>query len=127
MYCTEYCGTAHSDMLGKVHVLSKAKFASWEDGSADKALKASAANIPPAELGKQLYSSKGCVACHSIDGADGVGPTWKGLFGKEREFTDGTKFKVNDVGMRRGVIVIPLNHDQLWRLRGSIQSTSTSR
>ena len=111
LYCTEYCGTAHSDMLGKVHVLSKAKFASWEDGSADKALKASAANIPPAELGKQLYSNKGCVACHSIDGADGVGPTWKGLFGKEREFTDGTKL-IADENYIKNSILYPVNPPQ---------------
>ena len=104
LYCTEYCGTAHSDMLGKVHVLSEAKFAAWEDGSADKAKKASAANIPPAELGKQLYSSKGCVACHSIDGADGVGPTWKGLFAKNRVFTDGTSASADENYIKESIL-----------------------
>ena len=104
LYCTEYCGTAHSDMLGKVHVLSKAEFALWEDGSADEAKKASAAKIPPAELGKQLYSSKGCVACHSIDGANGVGPTWKGLFAKNRAFTDGTSAKADENYIKESIL-----------------------
>ncbi len=103
IYCTEYCGTAHSNMLGKVHVLSKEKFASWEDGSAKKVQKASS-NLPPAEVGKQLYSDKGCVACHSIDGADGVGPTWKGLFGKNRIFADGTSILADENYIKESIL-----------------------
>ena len=103
IYCTEYCGTAHSNMLGKVHVLSKEKFASWEDGSAKKAQKASS-NLPPAEVGRQLYSDKGCVACHSIDGADGVGPTWKGLFGKNRIFADGTSILADENYIKESIL-----------------------
>ena len=103
IYCTEYCGTAHSNMLGKVHVLSKEKFASWEDGSAKKVQKASS-NLPPAEVGRQLYSDKGCVACHSIDGADGVGPTWKGLFGKNRIFADGTSILVDENYIKESIL-----------------------
>jgi cytochrome c oxidase subunit 2 len=37
---------------------------------------------PPEEKGKALYAVKGCVACHSIDGKAGVGPTWAGLYGR---------------------------------------------
>ena len=103
IYCTEYCGTAHSNMLGKVHVLSKEKFASWEDGSAKKVQKASS-NLPPAEVGRQLYSDKGCVACHSIDGADGVGPTWKGLFGKNRIFADGTSILADENYIKESIL-----------------------
>lgn len=34
----------------------------------------------------------GCVACHSSDGSTlgKVGPSWKGLYGKERKFADGS-------------------------------------
>ena len=45
-------------------------------------------SMPLNEIGKQLYSKKGCNACHSIDGTDMVGPTWLGLYSKEREFTN---------------------------------------
>ncbi|HCR28859.1 MAG TPA: hypothetical protein DIV79_02425 [Opitutae bacterium] len=36
--------------------------------------------------GRRVYNMVGCVACHSIDGSDvaKVGPTWKGLYGKEQ-------------------------------------------
>ena len=29
-------------------------------------------------LGKQLFQAKGCVACHTVDGTPGIGPTLKG-------------------------------------------------
>jgi mono/diheme cytochrome c family protein len=35
-----------------------------------------------AETGAGLYKSKGCNACHSIDGSKLVGPSFKGLWGK---------------------------------------------
>ena len=46
-----------------------------------------ASDIPLDQIGKQLYSDKGCVACHGIDGAAGVGPSWKGLYNAKRIFT----------------------------------------
>lgn len=33
-----------------------------------------------AENGEALATSAGCVACHSVDGSSGVGPTWQGLW-----------------------------------------------
>jgi cytochrome c oxidase subunit 2 len=46
--------------------------------------------------GRALAQSKGCVACHTIDGSPGVGPTWKGLFGKTEVMTDGSTALVDD-------------------------------
>ncbi|MCC5939951.1 MAG: c-type cytochrome [Balneolaceae bacterium] len=43
-----------------------------------------------AERGERLYIQNACQACHSLDGRDGVGPTFAGLYGAERNFTDGT-------------------------------------
>lgn len=46
---------------------------------------------PEACWGAKLRNTKGCVACHGVDGAQQQpGPNWKGLFGSERSFTDGT-------------------------------------
>lgn len=42
------------------------------------------------ERGERIYVQYACLACHSIDGRDGVGPTFLGLYGSERNFTDGT-------------------------------------
>ncbi|MBT5483171.1 MAG: hypothetical protein HOK55_00445, partial [Gammaproteobacteria bacterium] len=32
-----------------------------------------------AERGLELAKSNGCVACHSLDGGVGIGPTWLGM------------------------------------------------
>lgn len=89
VFCAEFCGTSHSAMLAKVHVVSKPEFDKWLVGDAD-------AGLPPAERGKKLYTLKGCNACHSIDGAKVVGPTFKGIWGREEELADGTKIKVDE-------------------------------
>lgn len=44
--------------------------------------------------GKALASQ--CLACHTIDGSQAVGPTWKGLYGHEVELEDGTKVVADD-------------------------------
>jgi cytochrome c oxidase subunit 2 len=48
---------------------------------------------PASELvstGKGLYTSKGCNACHSLNGSRIVGPTWKGLAGSSVKLNNGS-------------------------------------
>ena len=57
--------------------------------------------------GKRLYTSKGCVACHSLDGSKKVGPSFKGVYGHEVEvFTNGKlrKIKVDDAYLKRSIL-----------------------
>ncbi|MEM9478953.1 MAG: c-type cytochrome [Verrucomicrobiota bacterium] len=51
-----------------------------------------------AERGKELYTVAGCLACHSVDGSTKgkVGPTWKNLFGMDRELVGGSVVKVDE-------------------------------
>lgn len=63
---------------------------------------------PPAaeskeEAGQKVAESNGCLSCHSVDGAPGVGPTWKGLFGKEETLADGTTVSVDEAYLRESV------------------------
>jgi cytochrome c oxidase subunit 2 len=83
--CSQYCGLEHSHMLTKIVVLPQEEFTKWYQGKKKEV----AAKGPPAGL--QLYQVKGCVACHSTDGSQRVGPTFKGLFGKKEEITSGGK------------------------------------
>jgi len=53
--------------------------------------------------GQQLAQSRGCVACHSVDGKPGVGPTWKGLFGKDEKLVDGSSVKVDDAYLKKAI------------------------
>lgn len=87
--CAEYCGLNHAYMLSKVIVMPEAQFTEWY--ASDKN------TLPPstqlaekvfidqmkAEQGSRLMESKGCIACHSRDGAESLGPTFKGIFGKK--------------------------------------------
>jgi cytochrome c oxidase subunit 2 len=91
--CAEYCGTNHSNM-GAVLVVHPLKqpageietWAQWEEKSRDITV---GGTRPPAEAGKMLYAARGCNQCHSTDGTAGRGPTWKDLFGAQRQFRDG--------------------------------------
>lgn len=55
--------------------------------------------------GKRVAELMGCVACHSTDGSTlgKVGPSWKGLFGQERRFADGTKARVDENYLRESI------------------------
>jgi mono/diheme cytochrome c family protein len=48
--------------------------------------------VPPAWIaqGEKLAISFACTSCHTSNGATGVGPTWKALFGSTVTLTDGS-------------------------------------
>lgn len=82
LFCTEYCGMEHSSMITAVRVLTQEEFDNWY--SAEKLDANSEADKPSSiALGKEIVKSIGCNACHSADGTKIVGPSYKGLFGKE--------------------------------------------
>jgi cytochrome c551/c552/glucose/arabinose dehydrogenase len=60
-----------------------------------------------AEEGERLYQMYGCMACHSTDGTlvGKVGPSWKGLYGSEREIAKGQKgkFKADEAYLRESI------------------------
>ena len=104
IYCTEYCGTEHSNMLSKVKVMSSAKYEEWIANGGEEG---GAAGVPLAEKGKRLYEQRGCVACHSIDGSRKVGPSWKASFGTDRKFADGSALASVDENYIRESILVP--------------------
>tara|TARA_R110000868_G_scaffold411659_1_gene707111 strand:- start:174284 stop:175294 length:1011 start_codon:yes stop_codon:yes gene_type:complete len=86
LMCSEYCGTKHSEMVTKVVVHeTRGDFDKWLQAAADIHK-----NKNPIEAGEYFYKSRGCIQCHSLDGSIVKGPSFKGLFGSERTFADGT-------------------------------------
>jgi len=83
IFCAEYCGMQHSAMLATLKVVSYEEYQ-------DYLWKKPAEQLPPLELGQKLYKEQQCISCHSLDGSRVVGPTFKGLFGSTRKFTDGS-------------------------------------
>lgn len=81
--CAEYCGDQHSQMWARVMVMAEVDYQRW------KTAMSSTDSIAPIVLGPLLYKTKGCNACHSIDGSAGTGPTWKGIWGESHTFSNG--------------------------------------
>jgi cytochrome c2 len=53
--------------------------------------------------GKALYSSDGCSACHSLTGAAGAGPSFKGLAGGTSTLTNGQTVAADDAYLERSI------------------------
>lgn len=105
IYCAEYCGNSHSEMVGWMRVLPAKEYAKtiakWADvdvvyegpdGKPDPKLPAGKKPLPLWQLGEYVYKAKGCSQCHSIDGSAGTGPTWKDSYGKPVQISRGPAF-----------------------------------
>jgi len=90
VFCTEFCGDQHSAMLAKIKVMSPDDYKKWVTEQKEKDQ-----GLPPVKLGEKLYHNKGCNACHSVDGSRVIGPTFKGLWGKSEQLTDGKSVTVD--------------------------------
>jgi len=91
--CAQLCGVGHYNMRGFVVVEDAPLFERWLAARSTFAatLSAAVASVDPlVASGQALAQGKGCIACHTIDGRSGVGPTWKGLLGQTARFTDGS-------------------------------------
>lgn len=104
VFCTEYCGTKHSNMMATIRVVDGEAFTAWQDQQ--KASKGAAADLGPAQRGEALFKgSLGCSGCHSIDGSRVVGPTFKGLYGSKRDFADGSSLVADDAYIKQSILV----------------------
>ncbi len=90
LMCAEICGTRHAYMNAAVSVKNSQDFDAWVAGQMMPA------SDNPAERGKSWFAKFGCKSCHSVDGSVGVGPSFKGLFGKTEELADGTIVVVDE-------------------------------
>jgi cytochrome c oxidase subunit 2 len=77
IFCSEYCGLAHSGMVSKAIVVDSLEFNKW---LAD--LKVTG-NVPD-HPGLAIIKANACITCHSLDGAKIVGPSFKDLYGSKR-------------------------------------------
>ena len=101
IYCTEYCGTGHSNMIGKIRVVPAEI---WEDE-----ISAGGEFVPEewdslAAFGENVFNSIGCQGCHSTTGARLVGPAVDGLFGREEQLDGGTAVMVDEDYLRESIM-----------------------
>ncbi len=75
LFCTEYCGDQHSTMQVQVVVHeTEASWKAWVDGLGEAD-------------GQSLYRLH-CQACHNLEGTIIVGPSFRGLYGSDRQVFD---------------------------------------
>lgn len=79
--CTEYCGLLHSAMIAVTKVVPQDEYDHWIEN-----LEATG-NIPD-HPGLAVLKANACLACHSLDGAKLVGPTFLNAFGAEKVVVD---------------------------------------
>jgi cytochrome c oxidase subunit 2 len=60
--------------------------------------------LSPAERALALAESRGCLACHSLEGNPGIGPSWLSSWGTQRRFVDGSTAVVDEAYMRESML-----------------------
>ncbi len=98
IFCTQYCGTGHSTMRAKMIVMDEPSFRKWRSGGRGSE------TGPMWMKGKALIERYGCLGCHSVDGVDRIGPTFKGLFGRKVEMEDGKAFFADESYFRESIL-----------------------
>ncbi|MCZ2152670.1 MAG: cytochrome c [Bryobacterales bacterium] len=86
-------------MLAKVIVDTEEQYEQWLQKKSEEAT-----NMPLPELGKLLYASKGCSACHSVDGTRILGPSFKGIWGQTHQFSNAPAAVVDENYIRESVL-----------------------
>jgi len=99
LFCTEFCGTEHSRMVGWVNVLSESEYDLWLRGGGT----AGAAQETPVMAGARLFSELGCATCHHTESA-ALGPNLVGVFGSMQPMADGTQVMADENYLRESIL-----------------------
>ena len=95
LFCTQYCGTQHSGMIGEVTVLTPEDYQKW--------LHESTSGMSLAQNGERLFASMGCNQCHSGTAA-ARGPNLAGVYGSKLTLSDGSQMLVDDAYLRDAIL-----------------------
>jgi cytochrome c oxidase subunit 2 len=93
LFCSQYCGTNHSGMTGKVVVLEPAEYQAWLTYSAEGSL---------ALQGRQAVLKYRCLSCHGAN-ATARAPSLEELFGSRVPLRDGRVVAADDNYIRESI------------------------
>jgi len=99
LFCAEFCGDKHSDMIGTVKVVSEREYNEWLEAGAG-----GGEDMTPAEYGAQLFRSRACYTCHSVESKASVGPHLNGMFGKSTQLDKGGTVMVDENYIRESIL-----------------------
>jgi len=97
LFCSEYCGSEHSQMTGRVVVLSPADYGRW--------LASGPAQPSMAQYGFALFRQLGCSGCHDARSTIHA-PSLDGVYGRVVHLQDG-RTVVADANYLRDSILVP--------------------
>lgn len=97
IYCTEYCGTDHSRMIGRVVVMSAQEYESWAGAGGTSA-------GPMTQSGEQLFQELGCSGCHTGE-STGRAPALTGLFGSSVPLEGGGTVTADETYLRESILL----------------------
>jgi cytochrome c oxidase subunit 2 len=88
-------------LLGLVTALVLGSVLWW--GSQEKTISVATELSSAGQAALKLAEARGCLVCHSVDGSEGIGPSWLGSYGVPRMLHDGTSVVMDDAYLRRSM------------------------
>jgi len=95
LFCTEYCGTKHSGMIGSVYAMEPQDYQAWLSGGAPEGSMASS--------GAKLFQDLACSNCHRTD-SQGRCPNLENLFGSTVQLSGGGTVKADEAYLRESIL-----------------------
>jgi cytochrome c oxidase subunit 2 len=95
LFCTQYCGTEHSHMIGEVVVLTPKDYQKWLDESTS--------GMSLAQNGERLFASLSCTACHNTR-PDARGPSLANVYGAKLALASGGTVLADDAYLREAIL-----------------------
>jgi cytochrome c oxidase subunit II len=95
LFCTQYCGTNHSAMIGEIVVLTPDDYKAW--------LASSTSGTSLAQNGERLFASLSCNACHSGE-ASARGPNLAAVYGSKILLANGNYTTADEAFLRESIL-----------------------
>jgi cytochrome c oxidase subunit 2 len=95
LFCTQYCGTNHSAMIGDIVVMKPDDYKAW--------LQESTSGMSLAQNGERLFASLSCNACHS-GRPDARGPSLADVFGSKLMLANGGSVTADEAYLREAIL-----------------------
>jgi cytochrome c oxidase subunit II len=95
LFCTQYCGTNHSAMIGDIVVMTPDDYRKW--------LAESTSGMSLAQNGERLFASLSCNACHN-GRPDARGPSLANVYGSNLTLANGQTTHVDEAYLRDAIL-----------------------
>ena len=112
LFCAQYCGTAHAEMLGKIVVLGPADYDAWKRGAPGSG--AATAGLGTVGRGRGVNTREIRVCPVRHDSASGsLAPSLAGLYGNQVRLEGGGVVLADDQYLHDAILLAPK-----YRVRG---------